>query len=54
VRRLLLVREVVDQALRILGLEGDDTRERTLQVRVVGVEALGDELGVLPVLGKNE
>ncbi len=48
VRRLVLVREVVDQALRVLGLEGDDAGELALVVRVVGVEALGDELGVLP------
>jgi hypothetical protein len=54
VRGLVLAREVVDQALRVLGLEGDDPRERTLQVRVVGVETLGDELGVLLVLGEDD
>jgi hypothetical protein len=54
VRRLVLVREVVDQALRVLGLEGDDPGELAPQVRVVGVEALGDELGVALVLGEDD
>ena len=54
VRRLVLGREVVDQALRVLGLEGDDARELALVVRVVGVEPLGDELGVVLVLGEQD
>ena len=54
VRRLVLAREVVDQALRVLGLERDDARELALVVRIVGVEALGDELGVLLVLGEED
>ena len=51
---LSLLGEVVDQALRILGLEGDDTGELTLVVRIVDVEPLGDELGVLLVLGEDD
>ena len=47
VRRLVLDREVIDQALGVFGLEGDDPGELALEVRVVGIEALGDELGVV-------
>ena len=54
VRRLVLGREVVDQALRVLGLECDHARELALVVRVVGVEALRDELGVVLVLGEQD
>ena len=53
-RRLVPRREAVDQALRILGPEGDDARELSLEVRVVGVETLGDELGVALVLGEED
>src|SRR5260370_40296160 len=38
------VREVVDQSLRVGHAVIDAARERTLEVRVVGVEALDDEL----------
>ena len=54
VRRLVLGREGVDQALRVGGLVGDDPRELALVVRVVDVETLGDELGVVVVLGKHD
>jgi hypothetical protein len=54
VRHLLLVGEVVDQALRVLGLVGHDAGEVALVVRVVGVEALGDEVGVVVVLGEDD
>ena len=54
VRGLLLVREVVDQALRVLGLEGDDAREVALEVRVVRVEALGDEVCVMLILDEED
>src|SRR5438046_2483375 len=44
VRRPLLAREVIDQVLHVLGLERDDARELAPIVRVVGVEALRDEV----------
>jgi hypothetical protein len=54
VRRLVHRRERVDQVLRVLGLEGDDPRKLAPVVRIVCVEAFGDEVGVLLVLGEND
>ena len=48
------LREVVDEGLGVLRLERDDPRELALVVRVVGVEALRDELGVVVVLGEDD
>ena len=43
-----------DEALRVLGLVGDRVRELATVVRVVGVEPLGDEVRVRPVLGEDD
>ena len=51
---LSLVGEIVDQALRVFGLESDDACELALEMRVVDVEPLGDELGVVVVLGEDD
>ena len=51
---LFLVRGAVDQALRVLRLEGDDAGDLALVVRIVGVETLGDELRVGLVLGEED
>ena len=51
---LILVREAVDQALRVLRLEGDDAGELALVVQIVGVETLGDEFRVGLVLGEED
>ena len=53
-RRLLVDREGVDQALRVFDLEGDGAGEGSLEVRVIDVEALGDEVGMVLVLGKDD
>ncbi len=47
--RLVGLGEAVDQALRILGLEGDDAGKLTLVVRGVGVEARRDKLRMILV-----
>ena len=47
VRRLVRVREIVDQRLRVVGLEVDHAREVPCKMRVVRVEALCDELGMV-------
>ena len=54
VRRLVRLAEIVDQRLRIIGLEIDHSREGALEVRVVGIEALRDELRVLLILGEDD
>ncbi len=53
-RHLLLVGEVIDEALRVLGLVGHHPGEVTLVVRIVGVEALADEIGMVVVLGEDD
>ena len=45
---------VVDQTLRILGLERDDARELPLEVRIIRVEPVRYEIGVRLVLGKED
>jgi hypothetical protein len=53
VRRLLLDGEIIDEGLGVLGLERDDARELAFEVRVVRVEAVGDEVRVLLVLRED-
>ena len=53
-RTLVLGREVVDQALGIFGLEGDDAGEVAGKRRVVDVEPFLDELGMGLVLGEDD
>ena len=55
VRRLVLDREVVDQALAVLHAVGDDPGEvAVVEVRVVGDEPFVDEVGVALVLGEDD
>jgi hypothetical protein len=54
VRRLVLLREVVEQALRVLGVVVDDACEVTLVVWVVVIEPLLDELRMLVVAGEED
>ena len=54
VRHALLGGELVNQALRVFGLVGHHAGKMTVVVRVVEVEALGNELGVGVVLGKHD
>jgi hypothetical protein len=51
---LVLGREVIDQRLGILGLVVDNPREVSLEMRIIGVEALGDEGRMGVVLGKDD
>ena len=53
-RHLVALGEVVDQALRVLGLVRHHPGEGALVVRVVGVEAPGNEVGVVVVLGEDD
>ena len=53
-RRFIGQVEIVQQRLRIGGLEIDHPRERALEVRVVGIESFNDELRVVVVLGKDD
>ena len=48
------IREVVDQALSIFGLESDDPRELSFVMRVILIEALGDELRMVVILGEDD
>ena len=54
VRRLLRVREIVDQGLGVFFLVGDDSSELAGEVRVVGVEPPGDEERVVMGLGEDD
>ncbi len=54
VRSLFFIREIVDQGLCVLGLERDDPSELALVVRIVSVESLGNEIGVLLVLREDD
>ena len=49
-----LLEKVINQALRVLGLVGHHPGEMALVVRVVDVEALGNEVGVVVVLGEDD
>ena len=42
-RRLVLDRERIDQALRVFDLGGDHAREGAFEMRIVGIEAAGYE-----------
>ena len=53
-RHLVLGGEVVDQALRVFGLESDNSCKLALVMRVVDIETLGDKLGVVVVLGEDD
>ena len=53
-RHLVALGEVVDQALRVLGLVGHHPGEGALVVGVVGIEAPGNEVGVVVVLGEDD
>ena len=53
VRHLLLVGEVVNQALRIFGFVRHYPGEMALVVRVVDIETLGNKFGVGVVLGED-
>jgi hypothetical protein len=54
VGRPLLVRERIDQRLRVLGLECDDAGELALEMRVIGIEPLGDEISMLLILREDD
>jgi hypothetical protein len=51
---LVRLAEILEQRLRIIGLEIDHPREGALEVRVVGIEALRDELRVVVILGEDD
>lgn len=51
---LVLDGEAVNQTLGVLGLERDDACKLTLELRIVHVEALGDELRVVLILGEYD
>src|ERR1700733_1826132 len=53
VGRLVLGGEVIDQTLRVFGFESDDAGELSLEMRIVRVEAIGDEVGMVLVLGEQ-
>ena len=53
-RSLVRLTEILEQRLRIIGLEIDHPREGALEVRVVGIEALRDELRVVVILGEDD
>ena len=52
-RELIFVGKVVDQTLRIGGLVSDDAGKPAFVMRIVGVEAFGDKLGMFMVFGKD-
>ena len=52
--RLVLAGEIINQGLGVFRLEGDDAGELALVVRIAGIEALGDELGMRLILGEND
>ena len=53
-RRLVLLGKVVDQALRIFGSVVDDAGEVPLSARVVMIETLLDEFGMLVIAGEDD
>ncbi len=46
--------ELVDQVLAVGDSMGDDLSETAFVLRIIDVEALGDEVGVTLVLGEND
>ena len=51
---LVRLAEILEQRLRIIGLEIDHPREGPFKVRVVGIETFNDELRVVMVLGEDD
>ena len=54
IRRFFLVREIVYQALGVLGFESYDTGELTLEMRIISIEPFGNKLSMSLVLGKKD
>jgi hypothetical protein len=54
VRRLVRLRECVDQRLRVRQLGMNDARERAFVVEVILVEALADVLSVQLIFGEDD
>jgi len=54
VRRLVFLCKVIDQALGVFRLEGNCSGEVSLEMRIVRVEAFGNEFGVVLVLGEDD
>ena len=52
--RLVCLAEIVEQRLGVFGLEVDYARERAFEMRIIGIEAIDDELGMVVVLGEND
>ena len=52
-RCLVLIREVIYQALCVFCFKGYDAGELALEVGIIGVESLGNEFGVILVLGEK-
>jgi len=54
VRHAVLEGELINQALRVLGLVGHHASEGALVLGVIGIEALGNEVRMGVVLGKDD
>jgi hypothetical protein len=52
-RHLVLVGEVINQTLCVFGLVGYGSGKMAFVVRIIDVEALGNEIGMGVVLGKD-
>ena len=51
-RGLLRLTKIIDQGLRVFGLEVDDPRKFSCEMGVIGIEAFRNKLCVLVVLCK--